>query len=93
MPMEAMDYKQFILEVYHSEYSNSNECQSIISFFLIISMHVHITVEKVVVEEARAEQSVFRHVHLLPDQVPRFKPRVAKEVEQGMMVRDCYVFV
>ena len=63
----------------------------IISFFLIIPMHVHITVEKVVVEEALEEQSVFSHVHLLLDQVPRLKPRVELEVEQGVMVGDYHV--
>jgi len=39
MPTEAMDCVQFILEVHHSECSISNECQSIISFFLINNIY------------------------------------------------------
>jgi len=45
----------------------------------------------VAAEEARVDLLVFRHVHLLLDQVPRLKPRVAKEVKQGVMVGDCFV--
>jgi len=37
------------------------------------------------------ELSVFWHVHSLLDQVPRLKPRVALEVEQGVMVGDYHV--
>ena len=44
------------------------------------------------VEQARVDLSVFQHVHLLLDQVPRLKQRVAKEVKEGiLMVRDYFV--
>lgn len=96
MPMEVMDYKQFILATPFSKYFNkSNECQSIISFFLIIPMNIHdfIPVEEVVEEEVQEDLSVFQHVHLLLDQVPRLKQRVGLEVDQVVMVRDYYVLL
>ena len=43
------------------------------------------------VEQARVDLSVFQHVHLLLDQVPRLKQRVEVEVKHGGMVRGYFV--
>ena len=61
------------------------------NFYIHCLSFTFISVHWVVVEEAQEEQSVFFHVHLLLDQVPRLKPRVELEVEQGVMVGDYHV--
>jgi len=90
MPMEVMDYSQILV----------TECKYLL-FIALQYEHLFpltaclcfmfIPVHWLAVEEVRVELSVFRHVHLLLDQVPRLKQRVELEVKQGRMVRNYYV--
>lgn len=69
-----------------------SQCKSLFLTLAACLWLIHInSATWVAVEEAQVEQFVFRHVHLLLDQVPRLKQRVELEVKQGIMVRDYYV--
>ena len=76
--------------------SSSTICASILLKFttktLVFDSLSH-SVLRLAVEEARVDLSVFRHVHLLLDQVPRLKRRVELEVKEEIMVRDYCVML